>query len=177
MNFNRKDFTPAQKGEDSLRILTQASLGDPNPRTVRLRMEWLMTTPDRVVDELVALRLKFYSVAEGRPALGKRSGMRALSRWVSLPRGRSTAVHIRGGVPCRASTMHFVSWIFICSSPSSASARWAAVSVLAKRRRPCSAPTLDRRGWGAVRSHRFGRSSPWDRQVTKEITHNAKYDD
>src|SRR5713226_8569296 len=48
-------------------LLTRIAMEDPNPSTVRARMEWLMTTPDRVADELVQLRLKMYSMPETKP--------------------------------------------------------------------------------------------------------------
>ena len=68
VNFKRK-FAPNLKGPDSLRILSQAALKHPNRRTIRARMEWLMTTPDRVDEELVSLRLKFWSIPELQKAL------------------------------------------------------------------------------------------------------------
>ena len=41
-----------------------AAINNPNPETVRKRLEWLMVTPDRVTDELVDIRLKLYSDPE-----------------------------------------------------------------------------------------------------------------
>ncbi|MBM3940991.1 MAG: alpha/beta hydrolase [SAR202 cluster bacterium] len=38
-----------------------AAISNPNPETVRKRLEWLMAWPDRVTDELVDLRLQLYS--------------------------------------------------------------------------------------------------------------------
>lgn len=75
-NLQRPVFEPFLKSPDSLRILTEASLGKANERTIRTRLEWLMATPDRVADELVALRLKYFSMPEiqaaqsGVPATG-----------------------------------------------------------------------------------------------------------
>ena len=63
----KREFPPQYKG-DSLMVLNRIALEDPNPSTVRARMEWLMTTPNRVVDELVQLRLKMYSMPETKPA-------------------------------------------------------------------------------------------------------------
>ena len=60
VNFKRK-FAPNLKGPDSLRILSQAALKHPNRRTIRARMEWLMTTPDRVDEDL--LRTAFRHLA------------------------------------------------------------------------------------------------------------------
>jgi pimeloyl-ACP methyl ester carboxylesterase len=65
----KREFPPNYKG-DSLFVLNRIAMQDPNPSTVRKRMEWLMTTPDRVVDELVQLRLKMYSMEESKPATG-----------------------------------------------------------------------------------------------------------
>ena len=64
VNLDQPGFKPFYKSPDSLRILSQAALGNTTSRTVRSRLEWLMTTPDRVTDELVALRLKFFAMPE-----------------------------------------------------------------------------------------------------------------
>ena len=74
VNFKKTDFEEPIKSADSLRILTQAALANPNERSVRLRMEWLMTTPDRVIDELVDLRVRAYQFPEARPNM-KRMGL------------------------------------------------------------------------------------------------------
>jgi pimeloyl-ACP methyl ester carboxylesterase len=71
MKWKRSDFAPWQKGADSLRLLTQAAAEHPDRRSIQLRMEWLMATPDRVVDELVDLRLKMYQMPEARPAMNR----------------------------------------------------------------------------------------------------------
>jgi pimeloyl-ACP methyl ester carboxylesterase len=59
INLKRPEFREPYKSIESLRLLSMNALEQPNPRTVRTRLEWLMTTPDRVTDELVSLRLKF----------------------------------------------------------------------------------------------------------------------
>lgn len=74
VNFKRKDFEPPWKSAESLRVLTQAAVNNPNRRSVRLRMEWLMTTPDRVIDELIDLRVKFYQLPEARGGM-QRTGL------------------------------------------------------------------------------------------------------
>ncbi|MEE8519281.1 MAG: alpha/beta hydrolase [Dehalococcoidia bacterium] len=38
-----------------------AAVNNPNPETIRKRLEWLMASPDRVTDEMVDIRLKIYS--------------------------------------------------------------------------------------------------------------------
>lgn len=75
VKFKRDDFLPFQKGGDSLRVLSQLAVTNPNPRSIRLRMEWLMTTPDRVTDELVALRLKYYQMQKDNIVPGSVAGM------------------------------------------------------------------------------------------------------
>ena len=64
------DFAPPYKSIESLRLLSQNALERPNRRTVRTRLEWLMTTPDRVTDELVSLRLAIASMPEIQAAQG-----------------------------------------------------------------------------------------------------------
>jgi pimeloyl-ACP methyl ester carboxylesterase len=66
INFKRKDFEEPWKSAESLGVLTRAAVGNPTRRSVQLRMEWLMATPDRVIDELIDLRMKFYSLPEAR---------------------------------------------------------------------------------------------------------------
>ena len=73
VNLKRTDFAPPWKSPESLAVLTRAATGAPNERNVRMRMEWLMATPDRVTDELVALRLKAYENPDARPAMHRLS--------------------------------------------------------------------------------------------------------
>ena len=56
-------------GRDALIERSLAAIHDPNPETVRRRLEWLMASPDRVTDELVDLRMKLYSIPETNRAL------------------------------------------------------------------------------------------------------------
>tara|TARA_B100000686_G_C16743197_1_gene947869 strand:+ start:735 stop:1670 length:936 start_codon:yes stop_codon:yes gene_type:complete len=63
-HLEQPTFEPFFKSPESLKILSDAALGKATERTIRTRLEWLMTTPDRVVDELVELRLKYYSMPE-----------------------------------------------------------------------------------------------------------------
>jgi len=48
-------------GKNALRERSLAAIRNPTPETVRKRLEWLMASPDRVTDELVALRTAIYS--------------------------------------------------------------------------------------------------------------------
>jgi pimeloyl-ACP methyl ester carboxylesterase len=63
VNFKR-EFKPSLQPPEALRVLTQELLDSPSEETVRHRMEWLMASPDRVDDELVSLRLQFFSMQE-----------------------------------------------------------------------------------------------------------------
>ncbi len=63
VNFKR-EFKPSLQPSDALRVLTQELLASPSEETVRHRMEWLMAAPERVDDELVKLRLQFFSMPE-----------------------------------------------------------------------------------------------------------------
>ncbi len=70
VQLKEPDFAAPYKSVQSLRFLSQAALETPNPRTIRTRLDWLMTTPDRVTDELVALRLKIAAMPEIQAAQG-----------------------------------------------------------------------------------------------------------
>lgn len=59
----------AHEGVDALRDRSLAVLQDPSPANVRKRLEWLMASPDRVTDELVAVRQRIYSQPETNAAL------------------------------------------------------------------------------------------------------------
>ena len=83
VNFKRTDFKPILKPH--LRELTEAAVNNPNHETIRARLEWLMTTPDRVTDELVELRLKYFSFPELNAVL----------------RGAIPGAATRGGAPRR----------------------------------------------------------------------------
>lgn len=69
VNLKKTDFAPSWKSDDSLRVLSRAATAAPDERNVRMRMEWLMTTPDRVTDELIELRLRAYENPDARPAM------------------------------------------------------------------------------------------------------------
>jgi pimeloyl-ACP methyl ester carboxylesterase len=56
-------------GRELLRTRSLEAINDPNPQTIRKRLEWLMAAPNRVTDELVDVRLKIYSDPETQPAL------------------------------------------------------------------------------------------------------------
>jgi pimeloyl-ACP methyl ester carboxylesterase len=57
------------KGLNMLRERSLNAVENPTEETIRKRLEWLMATPDRVTDELVALRMAIYSDPETREAL------------------------------------------------------------------------------------------------------------
>ena len=57
------------EGTNLLRDRSIAAVQNPEPATIRKRLEWLMAKPDRVTDELVDLRCTFYSEPDTRKAL------------------------------------------------------------------------------------------------------------
>jgi pimeloyl-ACP methyl ester carboxylesterase len=84
VDFKRTDFEPPWKSAESLRVLTQAAVKNPTRRNIQLRMEWLMATPDRVIDELLDLRQKFYTLPEasgGMQRLGIMGGGAPVKRF------------------------------------------------------------------------------------------------
>lgn len=58
-----------QEGRELLRQRSIAAIEKPTSETIRKRLEWLMASPDRVTDELVELRQRFYSEPETQQAL------------------------------------------------------------------------------------------------------------
>ena len=56
-------------GRDLLRQRSLDAVNNPTEETIRKRLEWLMASPDRVTDELVALRMAIYSDPDTRRAL------------------------------------------------------------------------------------------------------------
>ncbi len=59
-----RDASVPERPKEGRELLAQRSLAaitDPTRETIRRRLEWLMASPDRVTDELVELRLRFYS--------------------------------------------------------------------------------------------------------------------
>jgi len=58
-----------EEGVNLLRERSLAAIRNPNRDTVRKRLEWLMASPDRVTDELVDLRYKFYTAPDTQAAL------------------------------------------------------------------------------------------------------------
>ena len=57
------------EGRNLLRERSIAAIQNPSLETVRKRLEWLMAAPDRVTDELVALRHKLYTLPETQASL------------------------------------------------------------------------------------------------------------
>lgn len=57
------------KGVNLLRQRSLDAVNNPTEETIRKRLEWLMAKPDRVTDELVALRRAIYSEPETRKSL------------------------------------------------------------------------------------------------------------
>lgn len=57
------------KGVNLLRQRSLDAVNNPTEETIRKRLEWLMASPDRVTDELVALRSAIYSEPKTRESL------------------------------------------------------------------------------------------------------------
>ena len=57
------------RGINLLRQRSLDAINNPTSETIRKRLEWLMATPNRVTDDLVALRQAIYSEPETRRAL------------------------------------------------------------------------------------------------------------
>jgi pimeloyl-ACP methyl ester carboxylesterase len=66
-----EDATPAEvaTAQAALRDRSLKVLADPSEANVRSRLEWLMAAPDRVTDELIALRQAIYRDPETNTAL------------------------------------------------------------------------------------------------------------
>jgi pimeloyl-ACP methyl ester carboxylesterase len=58
-----------REGIELLRERSLAAIANPTHETIRKRLEWLMATPDRVTDELVDVRQRFYSEPETQKSL------------------------------------------------------------------------------------------------------------
>jgi pimeloyl-ACP methyl ester carboxylesterase len=58
-----------EQGRDLLRQRSLDAVNNPTEETIRKRLEWLMASPDRVTDELVAIRRAIYSEPETRRSL------------------------------------------------------------------------------------------------------------
>jgi pimeloyl-ACP methyl ester carboxylesterase len=58
-----------KEGREALAARSMAAIDAPTPETIRKRLEWLMATPDRVTDELVAARVALYSNPETQASL------------------------------------------------------------------------------------------------------------
>lgn len=58
-------------GKNALRDRSLAAIANPTSETIRKRLEWLMASPDRVTDELVALRTAIYSRPDTNASLTK----------------------------------------------------------------------------------------------------------
>ena len=68
INFKRTFPPPLNPVENAMRLGLEA-LDSLSPDAIRSRLEWLMTTPDRVTDELVEVRLQLYSQPDVREAM------------------------------------------------------------------------------------------------------------
>lgn len=69
VKFNDTVKVDERGGRDQLRERSLAAVQNPNHETIRKRLEWLMASPDRVTDELVALRSSMYSLPQTRSSL------------------------------------------------------------------------------------------------------------
>lgn len=56
-------------GTNLLRQRSLATIKDPNPETIRKRLEWPMASPHRVTDELVELRCALYTGPDTQASL------------------------------------------------------------------------------------------------------------
>ena len=76
INFNRT-FKPQPGGGDLLMQLSREAVVNPTPETVRKRLEWLVTTPDRITDEMVDYRLQLYRDPEINASMQRVFGITA----------------------------------------------------------------------------------------------------
>jgi pimeloyl-ACP methyl ester carboxylesterase len=63
-----------EKPDEGRKLLAERSLraiNEPDRETIKKRLEWLMVSPDRIPDELVEVRYRFYSDPETQSALRK----------------------------------------------------------------------------------------------------------
>ena len=70
VQFNEDKVVVDEKGGVNLLASRSiAAVQNPNPETIRARLEWLMASPELVTDELVDIRLKIYSTPETQQSL------------------------------------------------------------------------------------------------------------
>ena len=60
IKFN-KEFKEQAGGGTALADLSRAAIVTPSKETVRKRLEWLVSSPYRITDEMVELRMKYYT--------------------------------------------------------------------------------------------------------------------
>ncbi len=60
IKFDR-EFEERPGGGSALADLSREAIVNPSRETVRKRLEWLVANPDRITDEMVDLRLKYYT--------------------------------------------------------------------------------------------------------------------
>ena len=76
IKFN-KEFKEQAGGGTALADLSRAAIVTPSKETVRKRLEWLVSSPDRITDEMVALRMKYYTDPEINASMQRVNGITA----------------------------------------------------------------------------------------------------
>jgi 2-hydroxy-6-oxonona-2,4-dienedioate hydrolase/2-hydroxy-6-oxo-6-(2'-carboxyphenyl)-hexa-2,4-dienoate hydrolase len=76
IKFNRT-FQERPGGGTALADLSREAVVNPQRETVRKRLEWLVTSPDRITDEMVDLRLKYYTDPEINASMQRVNGITA----------------------------------------------------------------------------------------------------
>ena len=76
IKFNRT-FKEQAGGGTALADLSREAVVNPQRETVRKRLEWLVTSPDRITEEMVDLRLKYYTDPEINASMQRVNGITA----------------------------------------------------------------------------------------------------
>ena len=76
VKFNRT-FVERPGGGTALADLSREAVVNPKRDTVRKRLEWLVADPDRITDEMVDLRLKYYTDPEINASMQRVNGITA----------------------------------------------------------------------------------------------------
>jgi len=81
IKFNRT-FKEQPGGGDALMRLSREAVVNPTPENVRKRLEWLVSSPDRITDEMVDFRMKLYKDPEINASMQRVFG-------ITVPRGNN----------------------------------------------------------------------------------------